>query len=261
MNSNDAENETGREPERLQKAMARLGIASRRHAEELISKGLVKVNGRIVTTQGTKVTPEDFIEIEGTKEPLIRQEKYVYYLLNKPEGVITSVTDPKSRKTVIDLVRKDVKERVYPVGRLDYDTSGLLLLTNDGDLTYRLTHPRYGVEKTYRAWIKGGIPAEALKTLRQGVKLEDGVTSPAKINRVEANNRGNNLTVVEITIHEGRNRQVRRMFESVGYQVVSLQRIAFGSIRLDENMKQGEYRCLDPIEVVSLQKGVGLRVN
>lgn len=248
------------EPERLQKVMARSGIASRRHAEELISKGLVKVNGQTVKERGLKVTGADLIEVEGCKIVLTPQAGYLYLLLNKPEGVITSVTDPRGRKTVIDLIRKDVKDRVYPVGRLDYDTSGLLLLTNDGDLTYRLTHPGYGVEKTYRAWIKGKISDQALKNLAEGVLLEDGKTSPAKINKLEADNRGNVLTIVEIIIHEGKNRQVRRMFEKVGCPVVRLQRIALGPIKLDDKMQPGEFRPLNSSEVAALKREAGLEL-
>lgn len=248
--------------ERLQKAIARLGIASRRHAEELIRKGLVKVNGRIVTTPGTKVTAQDQIEIEGCqdKKPAARRENYVYYLLHKPEGVITSAYDPQNRKTVVDILRQKIKRRVYPVGRLDYNTSGLLILTNDGELTYRLTHPRYGVDKVYRAWLKGPVAPKALKMLQEGVLLADGLTSPAKITKVEQANGGNNLTVVEITIHEGRNRQVRRMFDAVGHPLVRLQRIAFGPIRLN-GMKPGEFRPLTAEEIARLRSEVGLRAT
>lgn len=245
--------------ERLQKAMARLGIASRRHAEDLISRGLVKVNGQAVTQLGFKVLDTDVIEVEGKQINANKNEKReIYILLNKPEGIITSVTDPRNRKTVLDLLRKDVQDRVYPVGRLDYETSGLLLMTNDGELTYRLTHPRYGIAKTYRAWIKGSISEMALKNLREGVQLEDGITSPAKIEKVETYNQGNGLTVVEITIHEGKNRQVRRMFTAVGLKLVRLQRIALGSLRLDAKMRTGEYRFLNKDEIEALHKQVGL---
>jgi 23S rRNA pseudouridine2605 synthase len=252
-------NKFGNEPERLQKVMARLGIASRRHAEDLISRGLVKVNGQIVKERGVKVISTDLIEIEGSQISTTQKEQNIYILLNKPEGVITSVTDPRKRKTVIDIINKDVKERIYPVGRLDYDTTGVILLTNDGDLTYRLTHPSYEVEKTYRVWIKGRIIAEALGMLRKGVLLEDGLTSSSKIDRVEfLKKKGNVLTVVEITIHEGKNRQVRRMFEKVGYPVVRLQRIAFGTIKLDDRLKPGQFRFLSGSEVASLKRAVGL---
>ncbi|NLI91726.1 MAG: rRNA pseudouridine synthase [Peptococcaceae bacterium] len=252
-------NETGNQPERLQKAMARMGIASRRHAENLISRGLVKVNGVIVTQPGIKVTDQDRIEVKGKKIEAEDKEDFIYVLLNKPEGVICSVTDPRKRKTVIDLIRKDIPERIYPVGRLDYDTSGLLLLTNDGDLTYRLTHPGYGVEKTYEVLIKGSISSQSLKLLREGVLLEDGLTAPAKILSVRKHNKGNNLTVVEISIHEGKNRQVRRMFEKVGHPVCGLKRIALGPITLDDRMKSGEYRYLKRSEIISLKKEVGLK--
>lgn len=250
--------ESVKKSERLQKAIARLGIASRRHAEELITKGLVKVNGEIVSELGTKVTESDMIEVDGNTVSPNQQDNYVYFLLHKPEGVITSVTDPRKRKTVIDIISRDIKVRVFPVGRLDYDTSGLLLLTNDGDLTYRLTHPRYGVDKTYRAMLKGTISQEALSTLQKGVMLDDGLTAPAKITRVESINKGNVLTIVEITIHEGKNRQVRRMFENVGYPLVSLQRIAFGPLKLDVSMKPGDYRTLSRNEIESLRNVVGL---
>lgn len=242
--------------ERLQKAIARKGVASRRQAEELISKGLVKVNGVTVSELGYKVTPTDIIEVSGNTI----QDKgiFTYVLLNKPEGVITSVSDPQKRTTVIDLINKEINIRVYPVGRLDYDTSGLLILTNDGELTYRLTHPSYGVEKTYRVWIEGPISEQSLNTLSNGVLLEDGLTSPASIKSVKQSKKGKEVTSVEITIHEGKNRQVRRMFAKVGHPVVGLQRIAFGPLKLDTKLKPGEYRHLLKSEIITLKKEVGL---
>jgi len=251
-------NNLGNQPERLQKVIARLGIASRRHAEEMIIKGLVKVNGQVVTELGTKVTDTDIIEVKGRKISPEKQKPFVYYLLNKPEGVITSASDPQHRKTVLDLVRSQVKERVFPVGRLDYDTRGLLLLTNDGELTYRLTHPSYKVEKTYRAMLNGLISDQALNKLKNGVRLEDGLTSPAKIVQVKRIKKGNYQSIVELTIHEGRNRQVRRMFDAVGFPVFYLERIAFGPLRLDSKLKPGEFRPLSAAEVKSLKKEVGL---
>lgn len=243
--------------ERLQKAMARFGISSRRHAEKLISQGLVKVNGSIVKEQGTKVTPEDIIEVKGT---IINEAgTKAYILLNKPLGVITSVRDPQNRKTVIDLIKTDNNQRVYPVGRLDFDTSGLLLLTNDGELTYRLTHPSYSVDKIYRVWAEGSISEVSLEALRKGVQLEDGITLPAKINIVRQGKKGKQPAIVEITIHEGRNRQVRRMFEHIGSKVMGLERIAFGPLRLDEGLKAGRYRQLTESEVLALRKQVGLK--
>jgi len=244
--------------ERLQKVIARLGIASRRHAEQMIIDGLVKVNGQVVTELGTKVKDTDLIEVKGRKIYPAERRRFVYYLLNKPEGVITSASDPQHRKTVIDLVRSKVKERVFPVGRLDYDTRGLLLLTNDGELTYRLTHPRYKVEKTYRAKLNGYITAQALIQLENGVMLKDGLTSPAKILRVERIKKGNYLSIVELSIHEGKNRQVRRMFEAVGYPIFYLERIAFGPLLLDSKLKPGEFRPLRAEEVTALKREVGL---
>lgn len=244
------------ESERLQKVIAHMGIASRRHAELLIRQGLVKVNGITVTEQGLKVTSSDVIEVSGST--IKKNSVFTYILLNKPEGVITSASDPQQRKTVIDLIKSEIKQRVYPVGRLDYDTSGLLILTNDGELTYRLTHPSYGVDKTYRVWIEGNIPEEILHTLRNGVHLEDGITSPAKIRIVKKGNKGKDSTAVEITIHEGKNRQVKRMFEKVGYPVIGLQRIAFGTLHLDNLLKPGEFRHLLEGEVNDLKKEVGL---
>jgi len=248
--------------ERLQKVMAHLGIASRRHAEEMIRQGLVKVNGETVREPGRKVDPADKIEIRGVEYDAVARETFVYLLLYKPEGVITSVSDPRNRKTVLDLLPKDMKDRVYPVGRLDYNTSGLLLLTNDGELTFRLIHPSYGVKKTYRVWIKEKITAQAVNRLESGVDLDTGKTAPAKITRIktsaEESDKGSQLTVVEITIHEGKNRQVRRMFEKVGFPVVRLQRVAFGPLQLDKTLKPGQYRMLTPMEVAALKKEAGL---
>ncbi|HHV64242.1 MAG TPA: rRNA pseudouridine synthase [Peptococcaceae bacterium] len=252
-------NEAGQKQERLQKAIARLGIASRRHAEELIQKGLVKVNGEIVRELGRKVSESDLIEVGRNSFLPVQKKNFVYILLHKPEGVISSVTDPQKRKTVIDLVRPKIKERVYPVGRLDYDTSGIIILTNDGELTYRLTHPSFGVEKKYRVWLNTKISREALQTLEEGVFLEDGMTSPAKINCVTSiKKKGKTFFVVEISIHEGKNRQVRRMFEKVGFPLVSLQRIAFGPIKLDNNLQPGEFRLLSNSEISALKREVGL---
>ena len=244
--------------ERLQKVIARSGIASRRHAEKLIIDGLVKVNGQVVTELGTKVKDTDLIEVEGRKIFPSEKKRFVYYLLNKPEGVITSASDPERRMTVIDLVRSKVKERIFPVGRLDFDTRGLLLLTNDGELTYRLTHPSYQVEKTYRVILNGFISDQALNKLKDGLILKDGLTSPAKILQVKRIKKGDCLSIVEITIHEGKNRQVRRMFEAVGYPIFYLERIAFGPLRIDNKLKPGEFRPLNTAEVKALKREVGL---
>ena len=248
--------------ERLQKVLAQAGVASRRHAERLILDGRVTVNGDKVSILGTKVGILDQIQVDG--RPLQRSEKLHYYLLNKPISVITSASDPQGRPTVVDLM-KDVPARVYPVGRLDYDTSGLLVLTNDGELAHRLMHPSYGVDKTYRVWVQGTVGINALENLRQGVTLEDGNTAPAKVERVSGVLKGTkvdfksgNLEVLEVTIHEGRNRQIRRMFAAVGYLVVKLERISFGPLKQEKTLRSGTYRVLSVKEVTELRSQVGL---
>ncbi|MED4883960.1 pseudouridine synthase [Bacillus sp. FSL W8-1127] len=234
--------------ERLQKVIAQAGIASRRKAEQLIVEGKVKVNGEVVTELGTKVSDSDKIEVEGI--PVEREEK-VYFLLYKPRGVISSVRDDKGRKTVIDFF-PHVDKRIYPIGRLDYDTSGLLLLTNDGEFANLLMHPRYKIEKTYIAKLKGIPPRPALKQLEKGVELEDGMTAPAKI-KFLSGDRKKNTAIVEITIHEGRNRQVRRMFEKIGYPVLKLRRERFAFLTL-QGLNAGEFRELSPHEVKQLRE-------
>ncbi len=258
--------EKGDDGERLQKVLAQAGVASRRHAEQLIVDGRVMVNGTKVSVLGTKVRSQDHIQVDG--QEVHRSEGLHYYLLNKPVSVITSVSDPQGRPTVIDLM-KDVSVRVYPVGRLDYETSGLLVLTNDGELAHRLMHPTYGVEKTYRVWVQGTVGINALETLRQGVLLEDGNTAPAKVERVSGVSNGTNgklskgyhLEVLEVTIHEGRNRQVRRMFAAIGYPAVKLERIRFGALTLGDSLGIGTYRALTKDEVKELRSTVGLEVN
>lgn len=248
----DSQDEQG---ERLQKVLAHAGIASRRQAEQMILEGEVAVNGKIVTTLGTKVYSEDKVTVKG-KPIAALSDDYVYFLLNKPTGVITSAKDPQGRTTVIELLSK-VPQRVYPVGRLDYDTSGLLVLTNDGELAYRLTHPRYGVEKTYRVGVKEKLAASAINQLRNGILLEDGKTAPAKIHEVNHSGEGS-LFLFDITIHEGRNRQVRRMFSRVDHPVITLQRIHFGPLKLDSKLLPGMYRALNPQEVQALRRAVQL---
>lgn len=249
--------------ERLQKVLAQAGVASRRHAERLIVDGRVTVNGNKVSALGTKVSIQDHIQVDG--HSIYRAEELHYYLLNKPTSVITSVSDPQGRPTVVDLM-KDVPVRVYPVGRLDYDTSGLLLLTNDGELAHRLMHPSYGVEKTYRVWVQGPMSINALETLQQGVLLEDGNTAPAKVKRMSGVSKetfvkvkGNPLEVLEVTIHEGRNRQIRRMFAAIGYPAVKLERIRFGPLTVGNSLRIGAYRALTTEEVKELRSIVGLR--
>ncbi|QAV27062.1 rRNA pseudouridine synthase [Anoxybacillus flavithermus] len=233
--------------ERLQKVIAHAGIASRRKAEQLIVEGKVKVNGKVVTELGVKVSPQDRIEVDGI--PLEREEP-VYYLLYKPRGVICSVKDEKGRKVVTDFF-KHVNKRIYPIGRLDYNTSGLLLLTNDGEFANLLMHPRYEIEKVYIAKVKG-IPArEKVKQLEKGVALEDGVTAPAKAKVLSIDKR-KQTAIVELRIHEGRNRQVRRMFEAIGHPVLKLKRERYAFLDL-KGMNPGDYRELSPHEVKQLR--------
>lgn len=234
--------------DRLQKVMAEAGVASRRKCEQFITEGRVKVNGTTITELGYKVDPtRDDIEVDGKK---IEKERRVYYLLHKPTGVITSVSDPQKRKTVLDLM-KGVKERIYPIGRLDYDTSGLLLLTNDGDFANHIAHPSHELDKVYEATVKGRIDEPALEKLRRGVRLEDGMTAPAVVEFVRYQQK-NDTSVIHLTIHEGRNRQVRRMCEAVGHRVVQLRRIRLAFLTL-EGTVEGTYRVLTPDEVNRLR--------
>jgi len=238
--------------ERLQKYMSRHGLASRRACEEIIASGKVKVNGKIVTTPGTLVDPTKVrVEVDGQR--LVATEQKVYILLNKPRGYLSTVKDPRGRKIVTDLL-KDVKERVYPVGRLDYDSEGLLLLTNDGELAYWLTHPGHSVPKTYKVRVKGIPTRKELETLAEGVMLEDGVTAPAEISLIDEYE-GNAL--LEVTLSEGRNRQIRRMMETVGHEVVRLKRTRVGSLSLGD-LKSGQYRHLKDDEVQGLYKKFGM---
>jgi len=255
MQNNSEINSLDNKGERLQKLLAHAGVASRRQAEQMILEGEVTVNGEIVTILGTRVQLQDKVAVKG-KLITVPAEDLVYYLLNKPTGVISSAKDPQGRKTVIDLLQ-EVPQRVYPVGRLDYDTSGILLLTNDGELAHRLMHPRYGVEKTYRVGVKEKLSPSALDQLQKGVVLEDGKTAPAKIREVSRLAEGP-LNLIDITIHEGRNRQVRHMFARVGYPVMSLKRIRFGPLELEPNLSQGKYRKLSKPEVQALQRAVQL---
>lgn len=233
--------------ERLQKVLAHAGIASRRKSEELILAGRVKVNGEIVRELGKKVGAGDYIEVDGKP---IREEKKIYILLNKPVGYLSTVDDPRGRRTVLDLLA-DVGGRVYPVGRLDYDTSGLLLLTNDGELTYKLTHPSFEVPKTYLVEVEGK-PGRELERLEKGIILEDGLTAPARVERVRTKG---NRTFFHLTIHEGRNRQVRKMCAALGYPVKSLKRIRFAYLELG-GLPEGQYRYLTEKEIKFLQ-GLG----
>lgn len=232
--------------ERLQKVIAHAGIASRRKAEELILQGKVTVNGEVVKQLGTKVGPNDVVEVNGIK---VEKEEPVYFLFYKPKGVVTTVKDDKKRKTVLDFF-PEVTERIYPVGRLDYDTSGILLMTNDGEFANLLTHPKYEIEKTYIAKVKGIPTREHLKQLQKGVRLNDGLTAPAKAKFLSADKR-KNTAIIELTIHEGRNRQVRRMFEKIGYPVMKLKRERYAFLDLT-GLNAGEWRPLTPHEVKQL---------
>jgi 23S rRNA pseudouridine2605 synthase len=235
--------------ERLQKIISRAGIASRREAEVLIQNGRVSVNNVVIKELGAKADLEhDVIKVDN--RPL-SDEKKIYILLYKPKGIVTTLHDPEGRKTVTDLV-KEIKERIYPVGRLDYNTEGLLLMTNDGELTNILTHPRHNIDKTYVAKVKGITCEEKLDLLRIGVKLSDGMTAPAKV-IVKNYDYNKNSTSIEITIHEGKNRQVRRMFEVIGYPVNQLKRTKYAFLTLD-GLKRGQYRYLESKEVEDLKK-------
>ena len=231
---------------RLQKYMAECGVASRRKAEEMIAQGRVTVNGVTVTEMGVQTEEGDRVCVDGR---LIRPEgEKRYVLYHKPAGEVTTVSDPEGRTCVLDHFR-DYPVRLYPVGRLDYDSEGLLLLTNDGALTQRMLHPRNQVDKTYLARVTGQVTMEEVRQLRQGVLLDDHKTSPAKVRvlRLEAF-----ATQVLVTIHEGRNRQVRRMFEAVGHQVLQLRRVRFGPLELGD-LPRGKWRELTKEEVRSLQ--------
>lgn len=236
--------------ERLQKVMAEAGVASRRASEKLIATGHVQVNGQTVTTLGTKVAAKDKIEVDGV--PLHR-EKQVYYLLNKPRGVISSAHDEKGRRTVVDILREDeIEERIYPVGRLDYDTSGLLLLTNDGALANKMMHPKFAVDKTYVAKVKGLISNDDLKQLRTGVKVDGRRTKPAKT-RLKDTDREKKTSIVQLTIHEGHYHQVKRMLAAVGHPVIKLHRESYGFLNL-QGVQPGDYRELRPEEVKRLNR-------
>ncbi|MCM3003963.1 pseudouridine synthase [Priestia koreensis] len=233
--------------ERLQKAIAHAGVASRRKAEEMIKEGKVTVNGEVVKELGVKVGSQDKVEVNGIP---LQREAPVYFLLYKPRGVISSAEDDKGRTTVVDYF-ENVQERIYPVGRLDYDTSGLLLLTNDGEFANVLTHPKYEVDKVYIAKVKGIPTRQQIKQLERGVMLEDGKTAPAKAKLVSLDKK-KQTAIVELIIHEGRNRQVRRMLDSIGHPVLKLRRERYGFLTL-HGLNAGESRELTAHEVKQLR--------
>lgn len=232
--------------ERLQKIIAHAGIASRRKAEQLIVEGHVKVNGQVVKELGIKVSSSDTVEVDGI--PLEREEP-IYFLFYKPRGVISSVSDDKGRKVVTDFLPQ-IKQRVYPVGRLDYDTSGLLLLTNDGEFANLLMHPKNEIEKTYVAKVKGIPVREKIRSLEKGIVLEEGKTAPAKV-KILGVDKKKQTAIIEIIIHEGKNRQVRRMLEAIGHPTLKLKRERYGFLTL-QGLNVGDMRELTPHEVKQL---------
>ncbi|MGN1053817.1 MAG: pseudouridine synthase [Erysipelotrichaceae bacterium] len=233
--------------ERLQKVIAQCGVASRRKAEELILSGRVKVDDVVVDTLGFKVSCDSVIKVDDN---VINKEEKVVYIINKPKNIISSVKDEKGRDTVIDLV--DSPYRLFPVGRLDFDSSGLLILTNDGELTNMIIHPRYKIPKVYEVTINGLITPDEIKILENGVRVDDYVTSKARIVLVSSNN-NKKTSHMTMTIFEGHNRQIRKMFETLGYTVTRLHRIKEANIEIG-NLKPGAYRRLKPFEVVSLKR-------
>lgn len=238
------------EGERLQKVLAHAGLGSRRAMEELIAAGRVKVNGRRAELGVRVDASKDEVHIDGSRVPL--EQDLLHYMLNKPVGVVSTASDPEGRQTVLELL--DLPARLWPVGRLDTDSEGLIVVTNDGDLTHRLTHPRYEVPKTYLAEVKGTAGSRAIKQLIAGVRLEDGMTKRAKVSLVESTRGG---TLLEITITEGRNRQVRRMCEAVGHPVKRLVRTTLGPLHLGR-LKPGTFRKLSLEEVRALYRACGL---
>ncbi len=231
--------------ERLQKIIANSGVTSRRKAEELIKDGRVTVDGVVINELGTKVREDSVIEIDGVS---IEKEPKVYYLLNKPRGVVTTAKDEHGRKTVVDLI--PTEKRIYPVGRLDYDTTGLLILTNDGDFTNALLHPKNKIDKTYIAKINGILSPPDLMKLKKGVYIDDYKTMPAKI-KVRRIDKKNNVSFVELTIREGKNHQIKKMIESVGFEVLKLKREKIEFLTLN-GLASGEYRVLNNKEVKKL---------
>lgn len=232
----------GDKMERLQKVIANSGYCSRRKAEEMICHGKVKVNGHMVSKMGTMVNSTDMIEIDGN---IIEKQSKEYFLLYKPRGVVTTTADDKHRKTVMDLINS--QNRLYPVGRLDYDTTGVLLITNDGVLANNLMHPSSNIEKVYIAKVKGILMPKQLNDLKNGVVIDNHFTGKAKV-KVKKVDRNNNTSIVELIIHEGKNHQVKKMFEAIGTEVIKLKRERVAFLDLT-GLKSGEYRKLTPKEV------------
>ena len=229
---------------RLAKYRAHSGVASRRASEVMIADGRVTVDGKLITDPARDVDDSRVVKVDGRRVKTAGHDRIVY-VVNKPAGVVSTVKDPQHRRTIVSLVPSD--ERLYPVGRLDYDTTGLILLTNDGDLAHKLTHPKFEVPRTYRARVANApVNEPAMRALRDGVELEDGVTAPAKVRKIGSNH-------LELTIREGRKRQVKRMLEEVGHPVLSLERVAFGPLRLGE-LEMGAWRELSRVEIEHLRE-------
>lgn len=241
-------------PMRLQRFLGRAGVASRRGSEDLITSGRVTVNGKVITVLGAKVDPStDQIAVDGRVVTLA--DECAYIMLNKPAGYLTTMRDPRGRPTVADLVSRE-PAGLFPVGRLDRDTTGLVLFTTDGDLAHRLLHPSYHVKKTYIATVTGLPDAQSVDKLRRGIELDDGITAPAEVRLIETKCAGSSEGRVEIVIHEGRKRQVRRMLEAVGHPVISLHRSSFGPLLLGD-LELGAYRALSSEEVSALRRITG----
>lgn len=237
---------------RLNKFLAQAGVASRREVDRLIAEGKIKVNGRVVQTLGTKIDDQkDRVEVGG--KPVKRGEGMAYLMLNKPPGYLVTLKDPFKRPTVKELL-PSLKERVFPVGRLDYDSEGLLLFTNDGELAHRLAHPRYKIPKNYLVDVKGMPDPSKISRLEKGIVLDGKKTAPARIAKLRDSSK---KTLFQVEIYEGRKREVKRMFEAVGHRVLHLKRVGFGGIRLGK-LRTGKWRFLTQREVSSLQRKVGL---
>lgn len=238
--------------ERLQKYMARCNVASRRKSEDIILKGRVKVDGIIIKELGFKLDP-NFTTVEVDGKIIKPVKEYIYIMLNKPKSYLTTTKDSKNRSIVLDLL-PDIKDRIYPVGRLDYDSEGLLLLTNDGEFAYRLTHPKYEIDKTYYVITNGFLNSENLNLIQNGILISGKKTYPAK---VEVIDESLNKSSYRVKIHEGRNRQIRKMFEYVGLDVLYLKREKIGNLSLN-SLEVGDYRFLDNLEIEKLKKLVNL---
>ncbi|MEW6570060.1 MAG: pseudouridine synthase [Nitrospirota bacterium] len=236
--------------DRLQKILSEMGIASRRKAEEMIADGRITVNGRIATLGMKADMSVDHIKVDG--KLIIGRAPKVYLIMNKPKSVVTTLHDPQGRTTIKDFLR-GIKYRIFPVGRLDYDSEGLLLLTNDGDFAHKVLHPSKKVPKTYLVKVKGILNEEEIEKLRKGIRLEGGMTAPAEVRKVR---RTENNSWVEMTIHEGRKRQIRKMVEKVGHQVLKLKRVRIDGIDLGD-LKPGAYRHLTPAEVDKIKYEIG----